>query len=172
MIDFAKKNQVDVIAANPPRRYVNLVSRRGMKSLDSLSKQAKSFLPPLPYDTLNGAYRDKFMDIMKGSPGAGSANIYYSQSLWDAGMAWNIHKYLKENRHHKIFHCVGKFHVEEKLGTALQLQLLNKKLRIRNVIALADSSFNKSVLSEAEWVNFKKLGDYIILTDPALKKTY
>ena len=68
MIEYAKQNKIQVIAANPPRRYVSLVTRRGMRSLDSLSKDAKKFLPPLPYDTLTGRYREKFMDIMKGTP--------------------------------------------------------------------------------------------------------
>ena len=69
MIEYAKQNKLNVIAANPPRRYVSMVSRRGMRSLDSLSKEAKKFLPPLPYDTLTGRYREKFFDVMKGSPG-------------------------------------------------------------------------------------------------------
>src|SRR4026207_940274 len=49
MIEYAKQNKIPVIAANPPRRYANLVTRRGMRSLDSLSKDAKKYLPPLPY---------------------------------------------------------------------------------------------------------------------------
>ncbi|HEY6063266.1 MAG TPA: ChaN family lipoprotein, partial [Chitinophagaceae bacterium] len=93
MIEYAKKNNLHVIAANPPRRYVSMVSRRGMRSLDSLSRDAKRFLPPLPYDTLTGRYREKFMETMKESPGGGSPNIYYSQSLWDAGMSYSIYKY-------------------------------------------------------------------------------
>src|SRR5258705_13352123 len=109
--------------AKPLRRYVNLVSGGGMKSLDSLTKDAKRFLPPLPYDTLTGRYREKFMDIMKESPGGGSPNIYYSQSLWDAGMSYSIYKFLKENKHKKVFHCVGGFQTEKKLGTAAQLQM-------------------------------------------------
>lgn len=172
MIEFAKQNHIQVVAANPPRRYVNLVSRRGMRSLDSLSKEAKKFLPPLPYDTLTGRYRDKFMDIMKGSPGAASANIYYSQSLWDAGMGYSIYRFMKENKHKKVFHCVGKFHVEEKLGTAAQLQLRNRKLRLMNIICFSDSSFNKNSLTGEEWERFAPLGDYIIIVNPDLKKTY
>ena len=76
MIEYSKQNKIPVIAANPPRRYVNLVTRRGTRSLDSLSKDAKKFLPPLPYDTLTGRYREKFMDIMKGSPASTSQNTY------------------------------------------------------------------------------------------------
>ena len=99
MIEYAKQNKIPVIAANPPRRYVNLVSRRGMKSLDSLSKDAKKFLPPLPYDTLTGRYREKFIEIMKGGPGGDNPNVYYSQSLWDAGMGYSIYIFLKNISH-------------------------------------------------------------------------
>ena len=167
MIEFAKQNKIPVIAANPPRRYVSLVTRRGMRSLDSLSKDAKKFLPPLPYDTLAGRYREKFMEIMKGSPGSTSQNIYYSQSLWDAGMAYSIHSYLRKNKNKKVFHCVGGFHTEEKLGTAAQLQIRNKKLKILNI-----SSFSHASFQDPDWEKFSHRGDYIILTNPDLKKTF
>lgn len=167
MIEYAKQNKVPVIAANPPRRYVTMVSRRGMRSLDSLSKAAKEFLPALPYDTLSGRYREKFYNIMKGSPGGDNPRVYYSQTLWDAGMANSIHQFIKKNKGKKIFHCVGKFHVEEKLGTAAQLQMRNKKLKILTVICFPDKSF-----SNPNWEEFAYLGDYIILTNPDLKRTY
>jgi len=167
MVDYAKQNHVPVIAANPPRRYVSMVSKRGMASLDSLSKEAKAFLPPLPYDTLPGRYREKFMDIMKGSPGGDNPRVYYSQCLWDAGMSYSIYRFTKQNKGKKVFHCVGGFHCAEKLGTAAQLKLRNKKLRILNIASFSDESF-----SNPDWSKFENLGDYVILTNPALKKTY
>jgi len=167
MIEYAKQNHLSVIAANPPRRYVSMVTRRGMRSLDSLPKDSKQFLPPLPYDTLSGRYREKFMDIMKGSPGSASANIYYSQNLWDAGMSYSIYKFWKKNKDKKIFHCVGRFHCDEKLGTAAQLKKRKSGLKILNISSFSDASF-----SNPDWSAFSHLGDYIILTDPNLKKTY
>jgi uncharacterized iron-regulated protein len=167
MIEYAKQNSIQVIAANPPRRYVSMVSRRGMKSLDSLSKESKKFLPPLPYDTLTGRYREKFADIMKGSPGGTSPNIYYSQSLWDAGMSYSIYNYWKKNKDKKIFHCVGRFHCDEKLGTLAQLQKRKSGLKILNISSFSDSSF-----ANPDWDKFSNLGDYIIMTDPELKKTF
>ena len=167
MIEYAKQNKIPVVAANPPRRYVSLVTRRGMRSLDSLSKEAKKFLPPLPYDTLTGRYREKFMDIMKGSPGSSSQNIYYSQSLWDAGMAYSIYSFLKKNKQKKVFHCVGGFHTEEKLGTAAQLKMRNRKLKILSISSFCDASFNNP-----DWESFSSRGDYIIITNPDLKKTF
>ena len=168
MVELAKQNKLDVIAANPPRRYVNMVSRKGMRSLDSLPKESKRFLPKLPYDTSTGRYRDKFMDFMKGgSPGTGNARIFYSQSLWDAGMANSIYRYWKKNRQKKILHVVGRFHSDEKLGTAEQLQNKKSSLRILNISSFSDDSF-----SNPDWDKFAHLGDYIFLTDPRLKKTY
>ncbi|MBI5856417.1 MAG: ChaN family lipoprotein [Sphingobacteriales bacterium] len=172
MIEYSKKNHIPVIAANPPRRYVSMVTRRGMKSLDSLGKEAKKYLPPLPYDTLGGRYREKFMETMKGAPESASKNIYYSQSLWDAGMSYSIYRYLKNHKKQKVFHCVGGFHTEEKLGTAAQLQMRNKKLKILNIASFRDKSFSNPDLIANGWEKESYRGDYLIITDPDLKKTF
>lgn len=167
-VEFARQNKMPVIAANPPRRYVNMVSRKGMNSLDSLSQSAKKFLPPLPYDTASGRYREKFMEFMRGgSPGTSNAQIYYSQNLWDAGMSYSIYHYLKKNKKKKIFHLVGRFHCDEKLGTLAQLQKRKSSLRILNISCFSDASFRNP-----DWEKFSHLGDYVIMTDPELKKTY
>lgn len=170
MIEFAKENHIPVIAADPPRRYVNMVSRLGMASLNNLSKEAKKLLPPLPYDTLSGRYREKFEEVMQGSPGATNPNVYYSQNLWDAGMSYSIYKFLKKNKHKKVFHCVGEFHTAEKSGTAAQLQMRNKKLKILNIASVSDASFNSS--DPKSWEKFSNLGDYVLITNPDLKKTF
>lgn len=166
-IEFAKQNKLDVIAANTPRRYVNMVSRKGMRSLDSLPKTSKKFLPPLPYDTTTGKYREKFMQVMIGSPGAGNPKIFHSQSLWDAGMSYSVFNYWKKNKDKKVFHMVGRFHCDEKLGTLAQLQKRKAGLQILNISCFSDSSF-----ANPDWEKFSNLGDYIIITDPDLKKTF
>lgn len=167
MVDFAKANAIPVIAANTPRRYVSMVSKGGMQPLMALSKEAKKLLPPLPYDTLSGRYREKFFEIMKGSPGGDNPKVYYSQCLWDAGMSYSIYRFLKKNKGKKIFHCVGGFHTAEKLGTAAQLQMRNKKLRILNIATVRDENFYTP-----DWDKLQVLGDYILLTDPKVKKTF
>jgi uncharacterized iron-regulated protein len=167
-VEFARQNNLFIIAANPPRRYVNMVSRKGMKSLDSLPKSSRKFLPPLPYDTLGGRYREKFMEFMKGgSPGTNNPRIYYSQNLWDAGMSHSIYGYWKKNKDKKIFHLVGRFHADEKLGTLAQLQQKKSSLKILNISSFSDVSFENP-----DWEKFSRLADYIILTDPGLKKTF
>lgn len=168
VVEFAKQNRLGVIASNPPRRYVNMVSRKGMQSLDSLPKASKRFLPPLPYDTATGKYREKFMEFMKGgSPGTSNTRIFYSQSLWDAGMAFSIYNSLRKHKNKKIFHMVGRFHCDEKLGALAQLQKRKVRLKILNISCFSDSSF-----ANPDWEKFAHLGDYVVITDPELKKTY
>lgn len=167
-VEVAKENSLAVIAANTPRRYVSMVSSKGMQSLENLPKSSKKYLPRLPYDTLSGKYYEKFQEFMGGgSPGTNNPKIYYSQNLWDAGMSNSIYKYWKKNKEKKIFHMVGRFHSDEKLGTASQLQNKNSKLKILNISCFSDKSFENP-----DWQKFKHLGDYVIITDPALKKTY
>ena len=168
LVEFAKQNKLALIAANPPRRYVNMVSRKGMKSLDSLPRASKKYLPHLPYDTATGRYREKFMGFMQGgSPGTGNPRIFYSQSLWDAGMSNSIYQYWKKNKRKKIFHLAGRFHSDEKLGIITQLQNRKQGLRILNISCFSDSSF-----LQPNWEKFSHLGDYIIITDPGLKRSY
>jgi len=102
-----------------------------------------------------------------GSPGTDNPNIYYSQSLWDAGMSNSIYQYWKKNKEKKIVHFVGRFHCDEKLGTLAQLQNRESKLKIVNISCFSDSSF-----ANPNWAEFNNLGDYVIITDPALPKTF
>ncbi|MBS1621719.1 MAG: ChaN family lipoprotein [Bacteroidetes bacterium] len=171
-VEFAKENHIPVIAANTPRRYVSLVSKSGMKALDSLSKEAKKYLPPLPYDTLSGRYYERFAEIMKGSPGSTNPNVYYSQNLWDAGMSYSIYKFWKKNKDKKIFHLCGRFHSDEKLGTLAQLQKRKSKLKILNISSFSDESFDISDPAIFNWEKFSNLGDYVIVTNPRLKRTF
>ena len=63
-VEFAKENKLEVIAANAPRRYVNMVSRLGRASLEKLSPDAKKWLAPLPFGEASDAYAAKFNALM------------------------------------------------------------------------------------------------------------
>jgi len=170
LVEYARQNKIHLIAANTPRRYVNLVTRKGMKAIDDLPKESKKNLPPLPYDTATGRYYEKFTTLMNsgnGGPGSGSPNLFQSQNLWDAGMSYSIYNYWRKNKEQKIFHLCGRFHCDEKLGTLAQLQKRKSQLKILNISCFSDSSFYNP-----SWQNFSNLGDYIIITNPELKKTF
>ena len=167
LVELAKQKHLPVIAANAPGRYTNRVTRLTLKSLDQLDALAKSYLPPLPIDTANGDYYDKFVTIMGGHANMGGMNIYQSQNLWDATMAWSIAKHLKANLGSKIMQVNGGFHSEDKLGAAAQLKKYAPTARIINIAAYADEKFN-----EIDWSKYSKSNNYIIITDGTLRKSF
>ncbi|MET3982048.1 putative iron-regulated protein [Mucilaginibacter sp. UYP27] len=167
MIETAKAAHIPVVAANAPTRYTNMVTRGSLSSLDKLSPAAKGWLAPLPIDTATGPYYEKFVTIMGGHSAMGNLKIYQSQNLWDATMGWNIAQFLKAHAGYKVFQVNGGFHSEEKLGTAAQLKKYLPEVRILNIQAYADDSFDNP-----DWSKFTKLGDYVILTNPKLAKTF
>ena len=166
LIEYAKQNRLKVIAANAATRYSNAVTQGGLKVLENFPKTSFNFLPPLPIDTAQGRYYEKFTETL-GGHSMGSMKIYQTQNLWDATMSWSINKFLKTNRGFKVFQLNGRFHSDEKLGTLAKLQQLNPKLKILNISSFSDESF-----INPNWEKFKNLGDYIIITDPTAKRSY
>lgn len=166
LIEYAKANNIKVIAANAATRYSNAVTMGGLKVLENFPKTSFSFLPPAPIDTAQGRYYEKFIETM-GGHGMGSMKIYQTQNLWDATMAWSINKFLKSNKGIKVLQLNGRFHSDEKLGTVAKLLKANPKVKILNISSFSDTGF-----AHPDWNKFKTLGDYIIITDPAVKRSY
>src|SRR5688572_11611537 len=50
LVDFGKEKKLPVIATNIPRRYANLVYRKGIESLNTLPDEAKKWIAPLPVE--------------------------------------------------------------------------------------------------------------------------
>jgi uncharacterized iron-regulated protein len=162
LVELAKERKLDVVAANAPRRYVNMVSRGGRSALAGLSKQAKSWLAPMPYAEASEAYSKKFKALMGPSAEAqmGLDNILSSQSLWDATMAYSIAESLKKNKGSLVVHLNGGFHTENRLGTVehfLKYRPRGKAMVV--TIKYVDDFRNFDGAKHAG------LGDYVILTD-------
>lgn len=164
LVEFAKENKLEVIAANAPRRYVNMVSRTGRDSLNQLSPEAKAWLAPLPYGEPSEKYVAKFNALMGQMPDPATKQspspIIYSQALWDATMANSISENLKKNKNSLIVHLNGAFHTENRLGTVEHLLKYKPDARILVV----------TMRYEEDFKNFDKakhsdLGDFVILTD-------
>ncbi len=163
LVEYSKNNKLQVIAANAAARYSNAVTKNGLNTLKNFPKTSLSFLPPLPIDTATGRYHEKFTGLL-GGHGMGTLKVYQTQNFWDATMAWSISKFTQANKGIKILHLNGRFHSDEKLGTLAKLQQYSPKLKILNISAFADESFEKP-----DWIKFSNLGDYIIIADPAVK---
>lgn len=165
LLEQAKTAQQSVIGGNVSTRYSNAVSRSGLDALKEFPKSSQNWLPPLPIDTAEGRYYEKFLTVMDGH--IGTMKIYQTQNLWDASMAWSIHSLLKKQKTAKVFQVNGRFHSDEKLGTYARLLKYRPKTTCTNI-----SCFYSSDFQQPEWQKYVHLADYIILTDPEVKRSY
>ncbi|WP_316796958.1 ChaN family lipoprotein [Pedobacter agri] len=166
LVEYAKQNKLSVISANAATRYSNAVTKGGLDILKSFPKSAQDILPPTPIDTATGRYLEKFSDLL-GGHSMGGMKVYQTQNFWDATMAWSIVKFMKANKGKKILQLNGRFHSDEKLGTLAKLHHYDPKLKILNISAFSSEDFD-----QPDWEKYKILGDYIIITDPKIKRSF
>jgi uncharacterized iron-regulated protein len=177
MVEFCKINKLDVVCANAAGRYSNLVGRKGQKALMDLPLESKKYFAPLPYDTASGKYYEKLVGLFdngKEKKKKQSANPNYepfslvmAQSLWDATMAFSIADYLERNSTKKVFQVNGRFHSDEGFAVVTQLKKYIPKVKTLVISSGSDKSF-----PNIDWGKFDNQGDYIIITDPNVPKTY
>jgi len=193
LVEFARENKIEVLAANAPRRYVNRVSRLGPEALNDLSPKAKIWLAPLPYPPPSPAYRKKLENLREkgimshtkkensadGKTGLSEAEekmlskirsetayIAEAQSLWDATMAFSITEALNHNPGSLVLNINGRFHSEQKMGIPEHLIRCRPGTELLTITVLSENCFPN--FDNA----FKNLGDFIIITDPKLPRTY
>lgn len=181
MIEFAKEKQLNVICANAPGRYSNLAGRKGQAALKELPTVSKQFFAPLPYDTATGAYHEKLFEMSGHTPTAtndttkpkapvmtmGNFNLVTAQSLWDATMAYSISQHLKQHRGGKVMQVNGRFHSDEGFAVVQRLKSYSPKAKVLIVSTGSDDTF-----PNIDWSKHKHLGDYIIITDPAVPRSF
>ena len=179
MFELAKANRLDVVCANAAGRYTNLVGRKGQEALMALSEESKENFAPLPYDTASGKYYEKLIALTSHSSSTdtskkaipvmamGAFNLILSQSLWDATMAYSIVEYWKKHKQNKIMHVNGRFHSDEGFAVVTQLKKYKSKIKSLIISTGSDASF-----PNIDWSKFIHFGDYIIITDPSVPKTY
>jgi len=183
LVEFSKNNNVNIIAANAPSRYVNMVSRLGKDSLLALSEETKRFLPPLPYPEASLDYEERFKEIMsfhnftsqssKSSQDVPSEEVeaeqsevfqdyltkfLEAQSLWDTSMAWSIASHLRANPGRRVMNINGSFHSDYSLGIPEHLDKYLPGLKTTTISIVPSQQFpefNKSM---------KSLADFIIIT--------
>lgn len=97
----------------------------------------------------------------------GDFNFIQAQSLWDATMAYSIAAYLKKHKGKKVMQVNGRFHSDQ--GFAVATQLNNYNPGLGYLVISSDSDENFPVI---DWSKYSDQGDYIIITDPAVPKTY
>lgn len=161
LVNFAKENKLAFIADNIPRRYANMVYNRGLASLDSIDKDAKKWIAPLPikYDSTVRAYKE----IFENAGGHGGQNLPKSQAVKDATMAYFILQNWKPGQ--TFLHYNGAYHSNNHSGIVWYLQQKNPKLKILVISSLTQDSVDKLEDGNTD------LGDFIICIPESMTRT-
>lgn len=162
LVDFAKEKQLPFVATNIPRRYANLVFKKGFEALDSLSTEEKEWMAPLPiaFDPELKTYRD----ILAMMGDHGTPELVKAQAIKDASMAHFILENFKEG--HLFIHYNGAFHSDFYEGILWYLKNQRDDLRYGTISTVSQSTVNG--LEEKN----KNKADFIICVDSNMTTTY
>lgn len=176
MVEFCKANKLPVIAANAPRRYVNMVTRKGQESLLELPKDARSNLAKLPYSTEVPEGYNKALDEVFGNHGTGGApapagmqmpspeRMKLSQMLWDVTMADSILKGRARTHAKTVIQMNGAMHSDSGYGIADRVRRTSPRLNVVIVSIKTDSAYPNISADQ-----YKGVADFVVVTGPDLK---
>lgn len=166
MIEYAFKNNIEIIATNIPRRYASMVASGGFESLQELSDEAKNYIAPLPvdYDPSLPGYK-KMLKMSKMHGMKSNKNLPKAQAIKDATMGWFINENYEEGN--LFIHYNGTYHSNNKEGI---VWYLNKYSDIRLKIVTISTTEQKS-LQKLNGKN-RQLADYVIVIPEDMTKTH
>jgi len=165
LINFALENKIPFVATNVPRRYAALVNKSGFETLDSLSGEAKTFLPPLPvtYDPELPGYKN-MIEMMGGAGGHVTPNIPKAQAIKDATMAHFILKNLKKDN--CFIHYNGTYHSNNFEGIVWYIRQSRPELKIMTIASVEQDTIDSLIEENL------KLADYTLCIPASMSKTY
>ncbi|MFI3275259.1 ChaN family lipoprotein [Vibrio sp.] len=139
LVEFAKANDLDVIAANAPKPFVQCIGRKGLPYLEQLSSEQRGWVAT---EVNNGdsPYKEKFMASMHHGTPEQTEKQFAAQVTWDETMAESIVDYLASNPNKQVIHVAGKFHTEGGLGTAASILRRNPDLKVAVISPVAEFS--------------------------------
>ncbi|NRF24856.1 ChaN family lipoprotein [Vibrio coralliilyticus] len=137
LVELAKANQLDVIAANAPKPIVRCIGRQGVGYLNKLPAEQRANVAE-KVNLSSSPYKDKFMASMHHGKPEQTEKQFAAQVTWDETMAESMTRYLEQNPSKQIVHIAGKFHIEDGLGTKASIISRKPDLRVVVITPTAD----------------------------------
>lgn len=138
IVEFARENNIPVVAANSPAMHVRCVGKKGADVISTFPAEQQSWSAK-ELDLENENYKDKFLSfIRKSGRNHGQTpeqqeeramKTYAAQLLRDTTMAESIINALVANPGYKVVHLNGSFHSDSHLGTTAVLESMKPNLK-------------------------------------------
>jgi len=146
IIDFAKTNNIPIIALNIESEVIKDISKKGISKLHASDLNKL----PIHIDFTNNKYRKFLYEIFKDHPNQNKKSFekFYSiQLVWDEYMAEKIDSFLKNNEKYQIVVLAGNGHIVHGYG-------IPQRLFDRNKLEYT------AILNDVEYEN--EISDFII----------
>ena len=159
LVELAKRNNIDIIAANAPKNIIRCIGTKGISYVEKLPADERTWLAA-NINTQDSPYKTHFMASMHHGDESQNEHKFASQVTWDETMAESIVNYLADNankpllgsrnklsvvsKNKQVLHIAGKFHTENGLGTAASILARAPEL---NVIIVTPVDVNSAMTS-------------------------
>ncbi|XQF91571.1 ChaN family lipoprotein (plasmid) [Pseudoalteromonas espejiana] len=129
LIELAKANNSDVIAANAPKNIVTCIGRQGISYINKLDETQRTYIAST-IDTSPSDYKQRFMASMHHGSPSQNQNYYAAQVTWDETMGESIVNYITAHKNTQVMHIAGDFHVKNGEGIARVIKRLAPELEV------------------------------------------
>jgi uncharacterized iron-regulated protein len=162
LVDIAKDNKLKFVATNVPRRYAKMVFKGGFEVLDTLPKNEKAWIAPLPfpYDPELPGY----LEMLSMMGGHGGENLPKAQAIKDATMAHFI--LMNYSPEQTFIHYNGAYHSNNYEGILWYLKQAQPNYKYSTI-----STVSQADISKLEDEN-KGVADFIICVDENMTSTH
>lgn len=144
LVYYAKRHHLPLIATNVPRRYASVVKEKGLAFLDSLSAEAKRYLPKLPIkyvENKNAQEGFALMGVLGKAKESKPQLMAQAQAIKDATMGWFIAQNLKKGE--QMIHFNGTYHSDARNGIIPYLLEYRPKITISTIRAVRQEEIDK-----------------------------
>lgn len=144
LVYYAKSHHLPLIATNVPRRYASVVKEKGLAFLDSLSAEAKRYLPKLPIkyvENENAQAGFALMGLLGKAKETKPQLMAQAQAIKDATMGWFIAQNLKKGE--QMIHFNGTYHSDARNGIIPYLLEYRPKTTISTIRAVRQEEIDK-----------------------------
>ncbi|WP_427979780.1 ChaN family lipoprotein [Agarivorans sp.] len=156
LVEFAKQQQLSIIAANAPNKHIRCLGQQGLDYLQQLPATERRLLAEsLTLD--DPAYQQRLFGNAHHGDEQQTQNHFIAMLGWDDTMAESITKQALTNSQ-QIMHTVGNFHIEQRQGTYSRVQQRLPQQKVSSVIAISEQEF--AGLSAVEK---QQKGDFLII---------
>ena len=178
LLGVALKYNLKFVCTNIPRRYANIIYKKGVEYLDSLPSMAYNYLPPLPvhFDLTQPSYAKMLSLFAPDKEEAGKSelplspmmqykgsNLVKAQAIKDATMAHNILAIWEEGKY--FLHYNGTYHSRDYDGIYYYLRYYNKSARIVTIHTWRIDNIMELPAGE-------NAADFNIMVPESMPKTY